>query len=139
MTIQSILTSDPLGQTQQLNPESQIAKNIFFELHMQVGTSVPGSFQLDQAQSNFQYLHRKLDSSPQAMRSAVSMDARIMHGNPVFCGTRISLYRIIEEFADGTNLEQIAQGYPSLTKEKIQIALDFVCSLLRIYDEQIPG
>lgn len=67
------------------------------------------------------------------------MNLNIMHGNPVFQGTRIPVYQIIEELADGTSLQDILEGYPSLTLEKIQTGLDFAASVVRIYDEQIPG
>ena len=90
------------------------------------------------AHSNFQYLQRKLSASGDEVRNAVTMDVRIMHGNPVFRGTRIPIYEIIEELADGTKLPEIVRGYPSLTVEQIQHGLDFAASLLRIYDEQIP-
>jgi uncharacterized protein (DUF433 family) len=88
--------------------------------------------------SNFEYLHRKLSASSDEVRNAVVMDVRIMHGNPVFRGTRIPIYEIIEELADGTTLREIVPGYPSLTVEQIQHGLDFAASLLRIYDEQVP-
>lgn len=81
------------------------------------------------AHSNFQYLHRKLSASSDELRNSVAMDVRIMHGNPVFRGTRIPIYEIIEEFADGTTLPEIVQGYPSLTVEQIQYGLDFAASL----------
>ena len=58
-----------------------------------------------------------------------------MHGNPVFKGTRVPLYRIIEELADGTKLEELINGYPSLNLEQIQVGLDFAAFLLRIYDD----
>jgi uncharacterized protein (DUF433 family) len=66
------------------------------------------------------------------------MNAQIMHGNPVFRGTRIPVYEIVEELADGTTLAEILEGYPSLMPDQLQYALDFTASLLRIYNDQIP-
>ncbi len=96
-------------------------------------------FNLTSGLSNFGYLSERLKHSNDAIRNAVQMDLNIMHGNPVFQGTRIPVYQIIEELADGTSLPDILEGYPSLTLEKIQTGLDFAASVVRIYDEQIPG
>ncbi len=87
-----------------------------------------------QVKSNFQYLQNKLSSGSTTIKQSVMLDSRIMHGNPVFAGTRIPLYRIIEELADGASLEDLVDGYPSLGIEQIQAGLDFAASLLRIYD-----
>lgn len=91
-----------------------------------------------QIQSNISFLEQKLQMNPESVRSAVSIDRNIMHGNPVFRGTRIPLYQIVEELAEGTTLQDIVEGYPSLNVEKIQSGLDFVSSLLQIYNVQIP-
>jgi len=88
--------------------------------------------------SNAWYLQRKIAASRDEIRQAVEMNIRVMHGNPVFRGTRVPLYQIVEELADGTTLSEIVQGYPSLTITQVQRGLDFAASLLRIYDDQIP-
>src|SRR5258707_9015126 len=84
------------------------------------------------AASNLWFLQRKLSASTDSIRGAVAIDLRIMHGNPVFLGSRIPIYEIVEELADGTTLSELAEGYPSLTAEQIQHGLDFAASLLRI-------
>ncbi len=88
-----------------------------------------------QVKSNFQYLQNKLSSGSARTKQSVMLDSRIMHGNPIFVGTRIPLYRIVEELADGATLEDLVDGYPSLSIEQIQAGLDFAVSLLRIYDD----
>ena len=90
---------------------------------------------LGQEQSSIQFLQRKLGFSSESVRSTIVIDARVMHGNPVFKGTRIPLYQIIEELAGGTRLQELPESYPSLTVEQIQRGLDFAASLLRIYDD----
>lgn len=90
------------------------------------------------AVSNFGYLSGRLNRSSDAVKNAVKMNLNVMHGNPVFQGTRIPIYQIIEELADGTSLPDILEGYPSLTLEKIQTGLDFAASVVRIYDDQLP-
>ncbi len=94
-------------------------------------------FNLTSDISNFGYLSERLKHSNDAIRNAVQMDLNIMHGNPVFQGTRIPVYQIIEELADGTSLPDILEGYPSLTLENIQTGLDFAASVVRIYDDQL--
>ena len=100
-----------------------------------------GGFQTDfpSAASNLGYLRRRLKASSDAVQNSVDMNLQIMHGNPVFRGTRIPVYQIIEELADGTPLREIPEGYPSLTVEQIQNGLDFAASVLRIYDDQISS
>lgn len=115
----------------------ELARESLYErlLHM-----TPSGYQADfpPSSSNFGYLRRRLNASNDAVKNSVDMNLLIMHGNPVFRGTRIPVYQIIEELADGTPLREIPEGYPSLTMEQIQNGLDFAATVLRIYDEQIP-
>jgi len=127
---------EPLGQRQVVRQRTETEYSI--EKLLQPEKERMQQPHIYWAHSNFQYLHRKLSASSDEVRNAVAMDARIMHGNPVFRGTRIPIYEIIEELADATTLPEIVQGYPSLTVEQIQHGLDFAASLLRIYDEQVP-
>lgn len=92
---------------------------------------------LPQMESNMRFLQQKLESASSRIKSAVWIDPTIMHGNPVFGGTRIPIYQIIQELADGTRIEELPEGYPALTLDTIRAGLDFVSSLLRIYDEDI--
>jgi uncharacterized protein (DUF433 family) len=89
------------------------------------------------SQSNFRFLQRKLSFSPQHIKEHLEIDSRIKHGNPVFKGTRVPVYVIVEELADGTMLEDIVEGYPTLNIEQVKAGLDFVASLARIYDDQV--
>jgi uncharacterized protein (DUF433 family) len=87
--------------------------------------------------ANLRFLQEKLSRAPKEVADVVVVDSTVMHGNPVFRGTRIPLYQIVEELADGTPFEELAEGYPSLEPNKIRLALDFVASLPRIYDEKV--
>ncbi|SRR6266404_5931122 len=86
-------------------------------------------------QSNFQFLQRKLSSTLPHIQHLITIDSRIMHGNPVFSGTRVPVYQVIEELSDGTQPSELLEGYPSLSAEHIQAGLDFAASLLRIYSD----
>src|SRR5207244_3378456 len=87
------------------------------------------------AQTNISFLRFKLENSPEHVRNTIKIDPGVMHGNPVFEGTRIPVYQIIEELADGTRLDELPESFPSLTGEKVQAGLDFAIRLLRIYDD----
>jgi uncharacterized protein (DUF433 family) len=85
--------------------------------------------------ANITFLATKLENSPASVRTAIVIEPRVMHGNPVFQGTRVSVYQIIEELADGTRLEELPECFPSLNHQTIQAGLDFAIRLLRIYDD----
>ena len=102
--------------------------------------STPRSNDLSrQLESNLMFFQKKLRRVPRAVAEAVQVDPTIMHGNPVFSGTRIPIYQIVEELADGTSFEELLEGYPSLDSERIRRGLDFVASLLRVYDEEVSN
>jgi len=46
----------------------------------------------------------------------------VMHGTPVYKGTRIPVQLIADMLAQGTEVEEILQGYPALTRQGIQLA-----------------
>ncbi len=138
------LSGELLGQRQVVRPPAEPEFSIAQLFQSQRARTQQPDFAsqeytiLHWAHYNFQYLYRKLTAASDEVRDAVTIDVGVMHGNPVFRGTRIPIYEIVEELADGTPLQEIQQGYPSLTVDLIQYGLDFAASLLRIYDEQIP-
>ncbi len=99
----------------------------------------PEGYRGELTDSNYTYLRRRLNASSETVKNTVNMNLQVMHGNPVFRGTRIPIYQIIEELADGTPLAEIPEGYPSLNMEQIQNGLDFAASVLRIYDDQVSN
>ncbi len=56
------------------------------------------------------------------MEEMVVSDPRIMRGTPVFKGTRIPVDLVADMLAQGATAEEILEGYPTLSKEKIAIA-----------------
>ncbi len=52
----------------------------------------------------------------------VVSDAEIMRGTPVFKGTRIPVDLVADMLAQGATAEEILEGYPTLSKEKLAIA-----------------
>lgn len=52
----------------------------------------------------------------------IQVDSDIMAGTPVFRGTRIPVYLVADMIEQGTSIEVILEGYPSLTREMVQYA-----------------
>jgi uncharacterized protein (DUF433 family) len=52
----------------------------------------------------------------------VVSDPEIMRGTPVYKGTRIPVDLVADMLAQGATAEEILEGYPTLSKEKIAIA-----------------
>jgi uncharacterized protein (DUF433 family) len=60
------------------------------------------------------------------MEEMVASDPEIMRGTPVFKGTRIPVDLVADMLAQGATAEEILEGYPTLSKEKLDIAPLFV-------------
>ena len=58
-------------------------------------------------------------------------DPKIMMGQPVISGTRITVDLILEKLSVGESFEQLLQAHPRLTREGIQAALNFAREALR--------
>jgi uncharacterized protein (DUF433 family) len=56
---------------------------------------------------------------------------RIMMGQPVVSGTRITVDLILEKLSAGETIEQLIKAHPRLTREGIQAALNFAREALR--------
>jgi uncharacterized protein (DUF433 family) len=52
----------------------------------------------------------------------VVRDPEIMRGTPVFKGTRIPVDLVADMLAQGATAEEILEGYPTLSKERVAIA-----------------
>jgi uncharacterized protein (DUF433 family) len=60
----------------------------------------------------------------------VVVDPEIMVGKPVFKGTRIPLYIILDLIGDGIPEEEIIKIYPDITVEDIKAALKFASMMM---------
>lgn len=61
----------------------------------------------------------------QEITKNISCNSAIMDGVPVFSGTRIPVYIVMDCLAEGMSVDQILNDYPSLDKQKIRVALKF--------------
>jgi len=62
------------------------------------------------------------DQKPERIRTLVQSDPEIMAGAPVFRGTRVPVYLIADMIEQGTPIDEILDGYPSLTREMVEYA-----------------
>ena len=56
------------------------------------------------------------------MEEMVVSNPDIMRGTPVYKGTRIPVDLVADMLTQGATMEEILEGYPTLTKEKVAIA-----------------
>ena len=57
----------------------------------------------------------------EASRMAES-DSEVMNGTPVFKGTRIPVQSIADMLSQGATVAEILEGYPALTRRKVELA-----------------
>lgn len=55
----------------------------------------------------------------------IEITPKILLGKPVFKGTRIPLYVVLDLLAEGTSVKKIIKLYPDLTEEDIWAAIRF--------------
>jgi uncharacterized protein (DUF433 family) len=58
-------------------------------------------------------------------------DAKVMAGKPIIRGTRVTVEHILEEVANGLNIEQMLYEYSHLTREGVQAAIEFAIEVVR--------
>ncbi len=58
-------------------------------------------------------------------KGLIVSDTKILNGKPIIRGTRISVALILQNIASGMTREEILRGYPTLTEEGLDAALDF--------------
>jgi uncharacterized protein (DUF433 family) len=61
---------------------------------------------------------------------AITRDPEIMHGMPVFCGTRVPVQTLFEYLEGGETLEEFLEGFPTVSRELAISALEEAKRLL---------
>jgi uncharacterized protein (DUF433 family) len=84
-----------------------------------------GSALVIQVKSVRQELDADLKRLERAAEMAVS-DPEVMHGTPVYRGTRIPIELIANMVRQGTKIDEILEGYPALDREKVELARLYV-------------
>ncbi len=71
--------------------------------------------------------------------SLIICDHEILNGKPIVKGTRISVALILQCLASGMTTEEILQGYPTLTQEGFDAALDFAARQFQGEEVRVLG
>jgi uncharacterized protein (DUF433 family) len=67
-------------------------------------------------------------------------DPEVMHGTPVYRGTRIPIELIASMVQQGTKVDEILEGYPALDREKVALAPLYLRAFPRLTAEiDAPG
>ena len=72
-------------------------------------------------------------------RAHVWIDPERMHGTPCMRGTRVPVYVVLDNLADGVTAETILDEYPSLKPEHIPAAIAYAAELARERVVPIPA
>ncbi|MBW8878372.1 MAG: DUF433 domain-containing protein [Acidobacteria bacterium] len=60
----------------------------------------------------------------------VHSDPEIMHGTPVFVGTRVPVKNLIDYLEAGDSLDDFLRSFPTVTREQAVTALELAGELL---------
>lgn len=58
-------------------------------------------------------------------RRRIEINPKILLGKPVFKGTRIPVYVVLDLLAEGTTIQEIIRYYPDLREEDVKAAIQF--------------
>ena len=51
------------------------------------------------------------------MAEAITRDLEVMHGTPVFRGTRVPIQTLFDYLEGGDSLEEFLEGFPTVSRE----------------------
>jgi len=58
------------------------------------------------------------------MQPAITCDPQILHGIPVFTGTRVPVKTLFDYLENGDSLDEFLEGFPSVSRESAIQVLD---------------
>jgi uncharacterized protein (DUF433 family) len=61
----------------------------------------------------------------------ISVDPSICHGQPCIAGTRIPVTVILDNLAEGTDINELLADYPSLGEADVRAAMAYAAALAR--------
>jgi len=65
------------------------------------------------------------------MQEPITRDPEVMHGTPVFRGTRVPVQTLFEYLEYGDSIEQFLSGFPTVSRELVVQVLE-ECKDLRL-------
>jgi uncharacterized protein (DUF433 family) len=63
-------------------------------------------------------------------RDFIEAKPDVMLGKPVIKGTRLTVEYILKKLSEGATLEDLAEGYPALSKESILAAISYASDVI---------
>ncbi len=61
----------------------------------------------------------------------ITANPAICHGQPLFRGTRVMVWQVLELLENGTSPAEIYQAYPTLPKDAIEAALHYAAQKVK--------
>ena len=58
--------------------------------------------------------------------------ADVMHGKPVFKGTRIPVEHVLRELGNGMPEEELRRGHPRLTRDNVRAAWAYAAAVISL-------
>jgi len=58
-----------------------------------------------------------LISENEAVQEAITRDSEIMHGTPVFRGTRVPVQTLFDYLESGESLDEFLEGFPTVDRK----------------------
>ena len=70
-------------------------------------------------------------SDNKIMQEAITRDPEVMHGTPVFRGTRVPVQTLFDYIENGDSLDEFLEGFPTISRELAVQVLE-ECKELRL-------
>jgi len=87
---------------------------------------------MDQACGNvIIYCRNYVEGTMQTYRDRIEINPKILLGKPVFKGTRIPLYVVLDLLAEGLTVQEVSKDYPDLTEDDVKAAIQFASDATR--------
>lgn len=99
----------------------EIARAVERDPRIDIRSISEGSVVLIEIKSARKEIERGLHRLAAAER-IVESNPEIMLGTPVYRGTRIPVHAIADMLSQSATIEEILEGYPTLTREKVELA-----------------
>lgn len=61
----------------------------------------------------------------------ISVDPNVCHGQACIVGTRVMVTAILDNFAAGLTVEEIAESYPSVSTDAVRATLHYAAELAK--------
>lgn len=73
-----------------------------------------------------------------SLHERITRDPKVMGGQPVFKGTRVTLSTVLSTLAEGAKPEEVLRSFPSLTEADVYAAIAFAAASARDDLPQTP-